>query len=85
MNITWTCVNTKQRTPRLLQTTDLLDTWSGSYAGLMCWEADTYTPKEKFAFVREATEDDMKRKDWKGDGLKSQSLVFRRLKLRITK
>jgi len=40
----------------------------------MCW--DTYIPEGKFAFVREATEDDMKRKDWKGDGLKSQSLIL---------
>ena len=52
---------------------DLLDNWSTSYAGLMYW--DTHVPEEKFAFVREATEDDMKRKDWKGDGLKSQSLI----------
>ncbi|MBJ62406.1 MAG: hypothetical protein CMB57_04055 [Euryarchaeota archaeon] len=53
---------------------DLLDTWSTSYAGLMMW--NTCVPEEKFAFVREATEDDMKRKDWKGDGLKSQSLIL---------
>jgi hypothetical protein len=57
---------------------DLLDTWSTSYAGLMYW--DTHIPEGKFAFVREATEDDMKREDygglWKGDGLKSQSLIL---------
>jgi len=53
---------------------DYVDMWSSSYAGLMCW--DTYIPEGKFAFVREATEDDMKRKDWKGDGLKSQSLIL---------
>ena len=45
---------------------ELLDSWSTPYAGLMYW--DTYIPKGKFEFVREATADDMKRKDWKGDG-----------------
>jgi len=57
----------------LLSPEDMLDKWSSPYAGLMMW--NTYIPEEKFAFVREATEDDMKRKDWKGDGLKSQSLI----------
>ena len=70
------CEYEAEERPDFYRPQDLLDTWSGSYAGLMCWEADTYTPKEKFAFVREATEDDMKRKDWKGDGLKSQSLIL---------
>jgi hypothetical protein len=39
----------------------------------MYWD---YEPFDKFKFVREATADDMKRKDWKGDGLKSQSLIL---------
>jgi len=53
---------------------ELLDSWSTPYAGLMYW--DTYIPKGKFEFVREATADDMKRKDWKGDGPESQSFIL---------
>ena len=58
---------------------ELVDDWSREYAGLTYWKPDglKYICDDgMFEFVREATADDMKRKDWNGDGLKSQSLIL---------
>ena len=58
---------------------ELVDDWSREYAGLTYWKPDglKYICDDgMFEFVREATADDMKRKDWNGDGVKSQSLIL---------